>query len=185
MNENEKNLASELARLFYSVGEMPERDGLLETPARWIKAFREMTRGYQQDPAKILGKLFTNSSDEMVVLSGITFSSLCEHHLLPFVGTATIGYIPTGQVVGISKLSRLVECFAKRLQIQEGMTISIAQALFKNVPNHGVGVVIKAHHSCMSCRGIEKSGSVMTTSAMLGAFRDDPKTRSEFLSMVQ
>ena len=166
------------------IGEDPEREGLLETPKRVLKAFQEMTSGYRQDPKEILSKSFDVGSDEMVVLKGIRFNSLCEHHLLPFIGTAAVGYLPKKRVVGISKLARLVECYAKRLQIQERMTQQIANALMKHLDALGAGVVIKAHHSCIGCRGVRQPDTEMITSSMLGAMRDNEAARSELLSFL-
>jgi GTP cyclohydrolase IA len=162
------------------IGENPDRDGLRDTPARVAKAWREMTAGYDMDPAEILARTFDESSDEMIVLRGISFHSTCEHHLLPFMGTATVGYLP-GKVVGISKLARLVECFARRLQIQERMTRQIAEAIETHLGARGVGVIVRAHHFCMGCRGVRQQETEMVTSAMLGTLRSDAKSRSEFL----
>jgi GTP cyclohydrolase I len=165
------------------VGEDPERDGLVDTPARVAKAFREMTSGYLEDPAEILSRTFEETSDEMVILRGITFQSMCEHHLLPFLGTATVGYLP-GKVVGISKLARLVNCFARRLQIQERLTRQIADAVQKHLEARGVAVVIRAQHLCMACRGVRQMESEMVTSAMLGTLRTDATSRAEFLRLA-
>ena len=165
------------------VGEDPERDGLVDTPARVAKALKEMTSGYLEDPAEILSRTFEETSDEMVILRGITFQSTCEHHLLPFLGTATVGYLP-GKVVGISKLARLVNCFARRLQIQERMTRQIADAVEKHLEARGVAVVIKAQHLCMACRGVRQMESEMVTSAMLGTLRTDATSRAEFLRLA-
>jgi len=167
-------------------GEDPDRDGLVETPARAARAFEEYSAGYAQDPALILQKTFeeTEGYDEMIVLRGIDFESHCEHHLAPIVGRAWVGYIPSGRVVGISKLARVVEAYAKRLQIQEKMTAQIANTINDVLKPLGVGVVIKAVHHCMTTRGVHKPGSDMVTSRMLGSFRDDPLTRQEFLGMV-
>ena len=165
------------------VGEDPRRDGLADTPARVAKAFREMTSGYLEDPAEILSRTFEETSDEMVILRGITFQSMCEHHLLPFLGTATVGYLP-GKVVGISKLARLVNCFARRLQIQERLTRQIADAVEKHLEARGVAVVIRAQHLCMACRGVRQMESEMVTSAMLGTLRTDATSRAEFLRLA-
>src|SRR5207244_2895666 len=143
----------------------------------------EMTAEYQQDPAQILSRTFEESHDEMIVLRGVSFHSLCEHHLLPFSGSAAIAYIP-GKVVGVSKLARLVECYARRLQIQERMTQQIAQAVQEHLNPVGVGVVIKAKHLCMGCRGVYQPGAEMITSCMLGALREQPETRAELLSLI-
>ena len=165
------------------VGEDPDRDGLADTPARVAKALREMTSGYSEDPAEILSRTFEETSDEMVILRGITFQSICEHHLLPFLGTATVGYLP-GKVVGISKLARLVNCFARRLQIQERLTRQIADAVEKHLEARGVAVVIKAQHLCMACRSVRQMESEMVTSAMLGTLRTDATSRAEFLRLA-
>lgn len=167
-------------------GDNPERDGLLETPSRVTKAFEEYFRGYHQDPEEILQKTFEEIEgyDEMIVLRGIRFESHCEHHLAPIIGRAWVGYIPDGRVVGISKLARLVDAYAKRLQIQEKMTSQIANAIEQVLKPQGVAVVIKAEHHCMTARGIHKPGTDLVTSRMLGVFRDNAITRQEFLSMV-
>lgn len=165
-------------------GDYPDRPGMKDTPQRVTKAFLEMTSGYEKDPAAILSKRFECTSDEMVVVRGIQFVSLCEHHMLPFTGTADIAYIPNGFVVGLSKLPRLVECFAKRFQIQEGLTMQIAHAMKVAVSQH-VGVVLTAKHSCMGCRGVMQPNAEMVTSCMLGAFKENQTTRSEFLSLVK
>lgn len=164
------------------VGEDPERDGLLETPKRVVKAFLEMTAGYDESPAEILSKTFAEHSDELIVLRGIDFHSMCEHHLLPFQGVAHVGYLP-GKVVGISKLARLVHCFARRLQIQERMTQQIAHAVETHLEARGVGVIVAAHHLCMGCRGVRLPATQLVTSAMLGTLRQSAETRSEFLRL--
>jgi GTP cyclohydrolase I len=167
-------------------GEDPTREGLIETPARVVKAFDEYFSGYEQDPYSILQKTFeeTDGYDEMVVLKGVAFNSHCEHHMAPIVGRAHIGYLPDRRVVGISKLARIVEVYARRLQIQEKMTAQIADTLNAVIQPRGVGVVVEAVHHCMTTRGIHKSGVLMVTSRMLGTFRSDPKTRREFLNMI-
>ena len=162
------------------IGEDPERDGLRDTPARVAKAWREMTSGYDDDPAEVLARTFDESSDEMIMLRGISFYSTCEHHLLPFYGEAIVGYLP-GRVVGISKLARLVECFARRLQIQERMTRQIAEAIETHLDARGVGVILRAHHLCMGCRGVRQEATELVTSSMLGTLRSDATSRSEFL----
>ena len=172
-----------VATLLRFIGEEPERDGLRDTPARVVKAWREMTAGYDDDPAEILSRTFEESSDEMIILRGISFFSTCEHHMLPFYGQAVVGYLP-GKVVGISKLARLVTCFARRLQIQERMTQEIAQTIQEVTDPVGVGVICEARHFCMMMRGVEKQHSGTVTSAMLGAFRAQKETRDEFLSLV-
>jgi GTP cyclohydrolase I len=158
---------------------------LAETPMRWVKAFAEMTSGYGDDPRQILSKQFQQpAADELVLLKDIPFVSLCEHHLLPFSGIAHVGYLPSGTVVGISKLARLVDCYAKRLQIQERMTQDIATDIQTHLNTTAAGCIIEATHSCISCRGVKKAGISMTTSCMLGRLRTDPMMRSEFLSLV-
>jgi len=172
-----------VATLLRFIGEEPERDGLRDTPARVVKAWREMTSGYDDDPAEILSRTFEESSDEMIILRGISFFSTCEHHMLPFYGQAVVGYLP-GKVVGISKLARLVTCFARRLQIQERMTRQIAEAVETHLDARGVGVVLRAHHLCMGCRGVRQEETEMVTSSMLGTLRSDPTTRGEFLRLT-
>jgi|ERR1051325_3813337 GTP cyclohydrolase I len=164
------------------IGEDPHRDGLRDTPRRVVKAMLEMTAGYGESPAEILGTTFDERSDELIVLRGIDFYSTCEHHLLPFHGVAHVGYLP-GRVVGISKLARLVHCFARRLQIQERMTQQIAEAVETHLEARGVGVVVAAHHLCMGCRGVKLPTSQLITSSMLGSLRSDANTRSEFLRL--
>jgi GTP cyclohydrolase IA len=168
------------------IGEDPERDGLRETPSRLRRTFEEHFAGYGQDPARILMKTFeeTDGYDEMVVMRHIPFQSHCEHHFAPIIGHAWVAYVPSKRVVGISKLARLVESYAKRLQIQERMTAQIANTIETVLKPQGVGVVIKATHHCMTARGIKKEGSDMVTSRMLGCFRDNAMTRQEFLSLV-
>jgi GTP cyclohydrolase IA len=167
-------------------GDDAARPGLKETPARVTKAFEEYFRGYAQDPEEILKKTFEEIEgyDEMIVLRGIRFESHCEHHMAPIIGRAWVGYIPNGRVVGISKLARVVDAFAKRLQIQEKMTAQIANTIRDVLQPEGVAVVLKAEHHCMTTRGVHKPGTDMVTSRMLGVFRDNPITRQEFLAMV-
>jgi GTP cyclohydrolase IA len=172
--------------LLHWIGEDPDRDGLRETPARVARAFREYFSGYGQDAEQILDKTFeeTEGYDEMVVLRGIPFQSHCEHHLAPIIGHAWVAYVPNQRVVGISKLARVVEAYAKRLQIQERLTAQIANTIERVLRPKGSGVVIKATHHCMTTRGINKHGSDLVTSRMLGCFRENAITRQEFLSMV-
>jgi GTP cyclohydrolase IA len=168
------------------IGEDPTREGLLDTPKRVAKSWKELYAGYKQDPAEILSTVFKDGScDEMVILKDIEFTSMCEHHMLPFIGKAHVAYLPDGQVVGLSKLARLVDCFGKRLQIQEKMTQEIANAVDEHLKPKGVAVVIEAHHQCMSCRGVGKKNTTMITSSMLGAFREKLETRAEFLSLIK
>jgi GTP cyclohydrolase I len=173
-----------IIRLLQFIGEDPGRNGLLETPKRVLKAWKELTAGYGQDYKAILNKSFDQAHDELVLLRGVEFHSTCEHHMLPFYGTAAVGYIPSKSVVGISKLARLVDCFARRLQIQERMTNQIAAAIQEVLAPVGVGVVLRAKHACMGCRGVGKPDADMVTSVMLGALREDRAARAEFLSLV-
>jgi GTP cyclohydrolase I len=164
------------------IGENPDRDGLIDTPRRVVQALREMTAGYDEDPAVILSKTFDESCDELIVLRRIEFYSTCEHHLLPFFGEASVGYLP-GRVVGISKLARLVNCFARRLQIQERLTRQIAEAIQQHLDARGTAVIVRAHHLCMGCRGVKLPSTELVTSSMLGTLREDPVTRAEFLRL--
>ncbi len=167
------------------IGEDPQREGLKKTPERVYKAFLHLTKGYHQDPKEILGEaLFSSTNDEMVLVRDIEFYSLCEHHLLPIIGRAHVAYIPDGQVVGLSKIPRMVEVFARRLQIQEQMTEQIADALMQTVQPKGVGVVIQARHMCMEMRGVEKICSTTISSALRGVFKEHLKTREEFFSLI-
>ena len=168
------------------IGEDPERDGLRETPARLVRAFEEYFSGYRQDPEHILGRTFeeTDGYDEMVVLRGIPFESHCEHHVAPIIGRAWVAYVPGRRVVGISKLARVVQAYAKRLQIQERLTAQIANATNDVLKPQGVAVLIKATHHCMSSRGVHLHGTDLVTSRMLGCFRDNAMTRQEFMAMV-
>jgi GTP cyclohydrolase I len=167
-------------------GDDPRREGLLDTPARVVRAYEQWFRGYGEDPVAMLQRTFeeVEGYDEMVVLRDIRVESYCEHHLAPIIGRAHVGYIPTDRVVGISKLARLVDAFAKRLQVQEKMTAQIANTLFDVLRPLGVAVVIEAEHHCMSTRGVHKHGVSMVTSTMLGAFREDDRTRKEFLDNI-
>ena len=167
-------------------GDDPARQGLLETPSRVVRAYEEWFQGYHDDPYELLQKTFeeTEGYDEMVVLKDIAFSSHCEHHMAPIIGQAHVAYLPTNKVVGISKLARLVEVYARRLQIQEKMTSEIANALQEILQPKGVAVVIEASHECITTRGVNKPGVTMVTSRMLGAFRDDASTRREFLAAI-
>jgi GTP cyclohydrolase IA len=167
-------------------GDDPERDGLIETPARMARAFEEFFVGYGQDPTLILQKTFEEIEgyDEMIVLRGIRFESHCEHHLAPIIGRVWVAYVPSGRVVGISKLARVVEAYAERLQIQERMTAQIANTINDVLNPQGVGVIIRATHHCMTTRGVHKPDTDLVTSRMLGCFRDNPLTRQEFLTMV-
>jgi len=168
-----------------TLGENPKREGLLRTPARVAEAYAFLTSGYSLDPDTVLNDaLFHTDSDEMVIVKDIDFYSLCEHHILPFFGKCHIAYIPRRKVIGLSKLPRVVEVYARRLQIQERMTFQIANTVRKLIRAQGVGVVIEAQHLCMMMRGVEKQNSYAITSAMLGAFRNDSRTRAEFLNLI-
>jgi GTP cyclohydrolase IA len=168
-------------------GDDPNREGLIGTPNRVVRAYQEFFAGYEEDPVRMLQRTFeeTEGYDEMVILKNIRIESHCEHHMVPIIGKAHIAYLPNSRVVGISKLARLLEAYAKRLQIQEKLTAQVANSLQEILEPHGVAVVIEAAHQCMTTRGIRKPGVNMITSRMLGAFRDNPETRREFLSMIQ
>lgn len=168
-------------------GDNPEREGLIETPKRVVKSYRELFQGYAVEPRDYLEKTFeeVGGYDELVVLKDIRFVSFCEHHMLPVVGKAHVGYLPTDRVVGISKLARVVRGYARRLQIQEKMTSEIANAIQDVLRPHGVGVVIEAEHSCMTMRGVDVPGASLSTSCLLGTVREDPRTREEFLRLVR
>ena len=180
-------LAEIVAALLEQLGENPDREGLIDTPTRVAESLRYLTEGYASDPATIVGDaLFAlDGYDEMVVVKDIAFFSLCEHHLLPFFGRAHIGYVPDGKVVGLSKLPRLVDAYSRRLQVQERMTREIADAINTTVNPRGVGVVVEGRHLCLEMRGVQKQTSQTLTSCMLGVFRSDPRTRSEFLSNIR
>jgi GTP cyclohydrolase IA len=172
--------------LLSGVGEDPEREGLARTPERVEKALNFLTKGYRDDPKAIIGEaLFSVHYDEMVIIKDIDMFSLCEHHLLPFHGKAHVAYIPNGKVLGLSKVPRIVDMFARRLQVQERLTVQIAETIQQAIDPRGVGVVIEAVHFCMMMRGVEKQNSVAVTSSMLGAFRDLQPTREEFLSLIR
>lgn len=178
--------------LLAMIGEDPFREGLKETPARVVKALKEMTEGYHIDPKEYL-KLFEDGAcDEMVIVKDIEFTSLCEHHMLPFLGVVHIGYLPSGKILGLSKLGRIVEVYARRLQVQERMTFQIANLIF-DAPSvmgstwgcKGVGVTVEAKHLCMGCRGVRKPDATTITTALRGAFKDDPRTRAEYYSLIK
>lgn len=183
MKTTEATLAILFRRVLEEIGENVEREGLIETPRRWAKAMLELTNGYAQDPAEILNKSFQSENRNMVICKDIEFYSMCEHHVLPFKGRAHIAYIPNGRVIGLSKLARLVECFARRLQIQEQMTEQIAEAIEKHVGATGVAVVLEAEHLCMKARGVRNHSSVMITSALRGLM-EGQEARAEFLSLI-
>ena len=179
--------AAAVRTLIRWAGDDPDREGLHDTPGRVIRSYREMFAGYEVDPREYLERTFeeVGGYDQMVLLRDIRFVSFCEHHMLPVIGRAHVGYLPTNRVVGISKLARVVRGFARRLQIQEKMTAEIAGAIQDVLKPHGVGVLIEAEHSCMTLRGVNSPGSTLTTSALLGAIRDDPRTREEFLRLAR
>jgi GTP cyclohydrolase I len=175
-----------LRELLVRLGEDPDRDGLVRTPERMQKSLEYLTRGYQQDPDKVLqGALFDVNYDEMVIVKDIEMFSLCEHHILPFFGKVHVAYIPNGKVLGLSKIPRLVDIFARRLQVQERLTVQIAETIQNAIQPQGVGVVIEARHLCVMMRGVEKQHSAAVTSHMLGSFRNSDKTREEFLSLIR
>jgi GTP cyclohydrolase I len=175
-----------IKQLLRKLGEDPNREGLRKTPARVKKSFEFLTEGYKQDPVKIISNaVFTDKYDEMVIVKDIPFYSLCEHHLLPFYGHANVAYLPDGKLVGISKIARMVELYARRLQVQERMTQQIADALQGVLKPKGVAVVCTAQHLCMQMRGVQKHDSKIVTSAMLGAFRSHQSTRSEFMNLIK
>ena len=180
-----ESIAGMLRRMLRLIGEDPSRDGLRHTPERFEKALRFLTSGYLQDPEKVLnGAMFSVSYDQMVLVKDIEVYSLCEHHMLPFFGKCHVAYIPNKKVVGLSKIPRLVNMFARRLQLQERLTNQIATAIQQKIMPLGVGVVLEARHLCMVMRGVEKQNSQTVTSAMLGAFRENAQTREEFLSLI-
>jgi GTP cyclohydrolase I len=184
--ENSESIAELVRRMLQLIGEDPDRDGLRHTPERFEKAMRFLTSGYLQDPEKLLnGAMFSVCYDQMVLVKDIEVYSLCEHHMLPFFGKCHVAYIPDKKVVGLSKIPRLVNMFARRLQIQERLTNQIASAIQQKISPLGVGVVIEARHLCMVMRGVEKQNSQTVTSAMLGAFRENVQTREEFLSLIR
>lgn len=175
-----------IREILLQVGEDPEREGLLKTPHRASEALRFLTRGYKEDVATILnGAIFEEPMDDMIIVRDVEFYSLCEHHLLPFYGRCHVGYLPNGRIVGLSKVARLVDMFARRLQVQERLTHQIAHALQEAIQPRGVAVVMEAHHLCMMARGVEKQNSSMVTSAVLGAFRNDRGPRAEFMQLVR
>ncbi|WHZ24576.1 MAG: GTP cyclohydrolase I type 1 [Nitrospira sp.] len=175
-----------IGRLLLELGETPERNGLLNTPKRVAKAMRFMTQGYRQDIDHLLnGALFPIEYDEMVIVKDIDFFSMCEHHLLPFFGKCHVGYLPNKKVVGLSKIPRVVDAFSRRLQVQERLTVQIAETLKKKLNAHGVAVVMEARHLCMMMRGVEKQNTIAVSSSMLGVFRTQQQTREEFLKLIR
>lgn len=179
-------MQEEIRKIITELGEDPEREGLQKTPERVEKSLKYLTRGYRQNLEDVIhGAIFTSEQDDMIIVRDIEFYSMCEHHMLPFFGRCAIGYIPRGKIFGVSKLARLVDVFARRLQIQERLCQQIAQAIFDTIHPQGVGVVMEAQHLCMLMRGVQKQNSIMTTSAMLGTFRKEQTTRLEFLNLIR
>ena len=185
MEPNPQKIESLVRQLLVELGEDPEREGLQKTPLRVAKALAFLTHGYRTEPATVINQaLFTQTTSGMVIVKDIELYSLCEHHMLPFFGRCHIGYIPSGKVFGVSKLARLVDVYARRLQLQERLTDQVAQVIMDSVNAKGVAVMIEARHLCMMMRGVEKQNSTMLTSSVLGVFRDNLATRDEFLSLV-
>ncbi|RUM70643.1 MAG: GTP cyclohydrolase I FolE [Sulfurovum sp.] len=183
--DKSKEFEIAIKKVLELLGENPEREGLLKTPSRVAKAWSFLTEGYHQDPKEILSQaLFTSSNDEMVVVRDIEFYSTCEHHMLPIIGRAHVAYIPDGKVVGLSKIPRIVNVFARRLQIQEQMTEQIADAISQSINPKGVAVVLHARHMCMEMRGVQKINSTTVSSALRGLFKSDQRTRSEFYNII-
>ncbi len=181
-----KDFESAIRKILQEIGEDPDRQGLIDTPKRIEKMYKDLTRGYKQTAAGLVNDaLFDVDYDEMVVVTNINYYSLCEHHMLPFFGVAHVGYIPNGKVVGLSKIPRIVDMYARRLQVQERMTAQIANVLQEQLNPNGVGVVVEGYHMCMSMRGVEKEKAKMITSTLLGSYKEDPKTRTEFLELIR
>jgi len=182
---NQKRVAALIKELLEEIGEDPNREGLLKTPDRVAKAYAFLTSGYSSDPRKVINEaVFQSEANNMIIARDIEVYSLCEHHMLPFFGRCHIGYIAQKEVLGVSKLARIVDCFARRLQIQERLTAQVAREIMDAVGAEGVGVVMECRHLCMMMRGVEKQNSVMTTSSVLGSFHEDQATRAEFLGLV-
>ncbi len=189
MNKQNKNIDTKriekaVTEILLAVDEDTKREGLKDTPARVARMYVELLAGMQQDPKEHIRSIFNESYDEIVLLRNIPFYSICEHHLMPFIGSAAVAYLPSGAVLGVSKLARIVDCFARRLQSQERLTYQIADFIMSSLKPRGVAVVLEASHSCMTIRGIKKPGSTMVTSALRGLFRKDPKSRNEVLSLM-
>jgi GTP cyclohydrolase I len=185
MTPDAARLETLVRELIVALGEDPEREGLVKTPARVANALAFLTSGYRADLATLVNEaIFTQSTNSMVIVKNIEVYSLCEHHMLPFFGRCHIGYIPTGRVFGVSKLARLVDMYARRLQLQERLTEQISQAVYETIDARGVGVMIEARHLCMMMRGVEKQNSEMVTSSVLGTFRESQATREEFLALI-
>jgi GTP cyclohydrolase I len=187
VNESSLNTMEHAYRdIISAIGEDLSRPGLVDTPLRAAKAMQFLTRGYDQDVDKVINNaLFPSSSEEMVIVKNIELYSMCEHHMLPFIGKCHVAYLPSGKVIGLSKIARIVDMFARRLQIQENLTKEIAEVIIQKTGASGAAVIIEAQHMCMMMRGVEKQNSVMTTSCMLGAFRNSQNTRNEFLSLIR
>ncbi|MEW6056791.1 MAG: GTP cyclohydrolase I FolE [Bdellovibrionota bacterium] len=183
--ETDRCLRNSVATIIESLGENLEREGLQKTPERYAKALKFLTSGYETSPEEIIKKaMFEEKYSEMVIVKDIEVFSLCEHHLLPFYGKAHVAYIPNGKIVGLSKIPRVVNCYARRLQVQERLTDQVSDVLFRTLNPVGVGVVIEAYHLCMMMRGVEKQNSYTITSSMLGSFREDRRTRQEFMALI-
>ncbi|MBS1368704.1 MAG: GTP cyclohydrolase I FolE [Lentisphaeria bacterium] len=181
-----KRMQQQIHDILVEMGEDPSREGLLDTPKRVEKSLRYLTRGYTQTLEEVVnGALFEAESDDMVIVRDIEFFSLCEHHMLPFFGKCHVGYIPRGKIIGVSKVARIVDMFARRLQVQERLTKQVSEALMRILGAEGVGVVVEAQHLCMQMRGVEKQHSVMTTSSMVGSFRRELATRNEFTRLIR
>lgn len=173
-----------VTEILSAIGEDVEREGIRQTPQRVARMYAELLGGMREDPKQHVRRLFSENYDEIVVLRDIPFYSICEHHLMPFIGSAHVAYLPAGAVLGVSKLARVVDCFARRLQVQERLTDQIADFLMASLQPRGVGVVLEASHSCMTIRGIKKPGSIMVTSSLRGIFRRDPRSRNEIMSLI-
>ncbi|MHC4460457.1 MAG: GTP cyclohydrolase I FolE [Planctomycetota bacterium] len=184
MSVDIERIEKAVAEILSAVGEDTGREGLKGTPGRVARMYAELLSGMQEDPKEHLGSVFTENYDEVVLLRDVPFYSICEHHLMPFIGSAHVAYLPSGSVLGVSKLARIVDCFARRLQTQERLTYQIADFIMNSLKPQGVAVVLEASHSCMTIRGIKKPGSVMVTSALRGIFKRDPKSRNEVLSLM-
>jgi GTP cyclohydrolase I len=181
---DEARIEKAVREILTAVGEDLGRDGLKDTPARVARMYGELLAGMHEDPGVHLRSVFNENYDEIVLLRDIPFYSICEHHLMPFIGSAHVAYLPAGRILGVSKLARIVDCFARRLQTQERLTYQIADCLMSSLKPMGVAVVLEAAHSCMTIRGIKKPGSVMVTSAVRGLFRKDPRSRNEIMSLI-
>src|SRR5690349_6972507 len=184
-SEGQNGIESQVRQILEYIGEDPDREGLAKTPSRVARAYAYLTKGYAEDPKAVINQaMFTEDYQEMVLVKDIDFFSLCEHHLLPFYGRAHVAYIPKRRIVGLSKVARLVEVFSRRLQVQERLTTQLASTVMEELDPRGVGVIVRAEHLCMRMRGVEKQNSVVTTSAMLGVFRNNQATREEFITLV-